>query len=130
MSYPEASTQYNDFKGTAALDEHGAAYKGLAELAAEKGLDLDVYGPLVGFRVNGVDDPRYCAVYMADKSVMGGQSLAEYGEDHSGEIPLVEVTFRATSEELASAIKRLDVVVFMTKSAMKSATVVDEIGLD
>ena len=130
MSYPEASTQYNDYRGTAALDEHGGGFKGLADLAAEKGLDLDKYGPVLGFRMYGVDDPHYCAVYVADKSKMNGATVAEYAAEHNGEVPLVEANFAASSAELATAIKRLDVAVFSNKSAMESATVTEEIQLD
>jgi hypothetical protein len=58
---------------------------------------------------------------------MDGLTVAEYTEQNEGEIPMVKVGFSATSEELAKAIKRLEVVVFKRGGAMNSAKVTQEL---
>lgn len=130
MSHPTASTQYNDFKGTAALDQHGGPEPTIFDLAVQKGLDPDRYGPMIGFSLYGISEPFYCAVFVADKSKLGDQTPAEYANNNDGEIPVVEVSFSATLQELGTTIKRLDVKVFTKSSAITSSNVVEEISLD
>lgn len=128
MQFPEASTQYNDLEGSAALDERGAVAE-ISDLAESKGLELEEYGPVLGFQLSGVEDPHHCAVYVADKSEMEGLTVAEYAEQHDGAIPVVKVGFSATSEELTEAIKRLEVIVFKRGGAMTSTHITNQFQL-
>jgi len=108
----KASVQYNDFRGTIAIDGHEGDF--LEELAAQAEIP-DGYYP-VGFEMwNAIpnDDGSLPLAIVAAQCEQVGHSIDDmikHNQDH-GELPVYRFESRIDFGELRSLMKRLDIKV-------------------
>lgn len=128
MALPTASTQYNDMKGTAAVDWHSATE--LKAFAASKKIDTKRYFPL-GFGFSGVP-PTQFVIYAVDTRLIEPDfdKIYKYAEAQDGTVPIVEFHFTSSLEEASKFLKRLDVVVHTQMASLKEFHSVETIQLD
>ncbi len=118
----KADVQYNDFKGTLAVDGHTGDF--LDELATEAKIPDSYHA--VGFSVwNAIpqDDGSIPLAIVAARCAQVGDSIDEmlkYNEAH-GELPVYRFNSRINFAALLSMMKRLDIKVLV--SALESANV-------
>ena len=110
----KADVQYNDFKGTIAIDGHDGGF--LEELAAQAQIP-DGYYP-VGFEMwNALpdDDGSIPLTIVAARCEQVGHNIDEiikYNQAH-GELPVYRFDSRIDFAELRSLMKRLDIKVLI-----------------
>jgi hypothetical protein len=128
MPLPTASTQYNDMKGTAAVDWHSGSE--LHELAKSKEIDTSRYFP-VGFIFSGVP-PKSFTIHAVDTNLTQPDfdKISEYARAHDGELPIVEFHFTADWDEISKYMKRLEVVVIRDVKHLTSFHTIDNVHLD
>jgi hypothetical protein len=104
----EAETQYNEWKGTAALDD---PQLGTADDVF--GLDPERFGHAVAFSIHGGSEAGVglsmnATVYVLDPSLEGER--AEELTDANGEVPVVRIYgVKATAEDVLSKFKRFKI---------------------
>ena len=107
---------YGDFKGKASADRIDAVSEGLAELAAEKGIDLDGYF-IVGSHFwsgeNHAGRPLHyrIEIYAVSEDEVGDDipAIQKFVDDNGGTLPVREFTIDATIEEYFMCFKRYSV---------------------
>lgn len=117
----DASTQYGDLTGSAALDWHSG--KGdFHDFAAQHcKVDIDRFFPLAfkihpGMNTAATENFLVITVYAADISVVGktGPEIDNYGRTHNSKIPAKSFHGKITLKEFAAYAKRFDVILRRT----------------
>jgi hypothetical protein len=110
----KADVQYNDFKGTIAIDGHEGDF--LNELAAQANIPEGYYP--VGFQMwNAIpnDDDSIPVTIIAARCEQVGHSIDDminYNQNH-GELPVHRFDSRIAFDDLRSLMKRLDIKVLI-----------------
>jgi hypothetical protein len=105
----EADTQHNDLRGTCAFDD--PMFKTMEELF---GLPADIYWVL-GFQiVGGEDQPDHGATVFAveTSAVPNFETLQAMAAANDGDIPVVEIETRITTEQVLRGLKRVSITAF------------------
>ncbi len=105
----DASTQYNDMTGTAAIDWHDFTVHSFAEKC---GIDTRRYFPL-GIKLY-LGDRGYSSVSFAaaEKSIVGEtiDEIESYAKANNGTVPTVRLESGATVEDIRGFAKRFEIV--------------------
>ena len=106
----EASTQYNDLRGTCAIDEHPE--KGWRQFAATHGVDVEKYFPIsFGVYKEGNFESVDIDAVEKDKVASNYKELQNYLEEHGPPIPVVRFHLNATLSDCFDFMKRFTFVV-------------------
>ena len=104
------STQYNDFRGYVAVDEHGDG-RGISSMCKEYGIDLDKYFPygvsIYDSEPVGKNHDLWVKVFLIDKDVYG-HSFDEIAQ-HLGDVELVMKDIRIPYSKIGDYIKRISI---------------------
>ena len=125
---PEASTQYNDMKGTAAADWHPRSE--IFELAKSKGIDTDRYFP-ISLSIHGIEID-YFSIHAVDTQItkQNYDEIYKYAEANNGTLPVVKFNFSSSIDELKKYMKRFSVVLISKISSFKYFDEISEVNLD
>lgn len=119
----DASTQYNDLKGTAALDFHGSLSE-LWDYFKEFKIDLEKYDP-IGIDVYfGEGDFFYLSFLATDK-----EQMEEYKKQNQGKLPVLSISVEETKENFFKKFKRFNVSL-SRKGLEKNFNITREVSLD
>lgn len=100
-----ADVQYNDLKGTVALDFHGGIDGEFHSYAEKKGIDINRYHPIGLKFYIGEMGGFYLSFYCVDNEVK-----EVFSEEHNGKIPIVIFEKEETLTHFLNEVKRLEVV--------------------
>lgn len=104
------STQYNDYRGYVAIDEHGDS-RGIFSMCKENGIDMEKYF-LYGVSIYdsepvGKNHDLWVKVFLIDKDVYG-HSFDEIAQ-HLGDVELVMKDIRIPYSKIGDYIKRISI---------------------
>jgi len=125
---PEASTQYNDMKGTAAADWHSGSE--IFEFAKSKGIDTDRYFP-ISLSIHGIDID-YFSIYAVDTKItkQSFDEIYKYAEANNGTLPVVKFNFSSNINELKKYMKRFSVVLISKMRSLEYFDELSEVNID
>lgn len=113
----KVSTQYNDYKGLSAIDEHGDG-RGFYQLLQENGINTDDYliyaVTMFDFEVVGTHGLSL-KFYLIDRATYGNSFDTVSG--HTGTINLIEKNISIPHADLQKYVKRISIGVVSPISA-------------
>lgn len=116
MPINEASTQYDDAKGTVSIDWHGGTE--IHDWAKDIGVPENYFALGVSLwlgemhpQMAGHDQPFSVTIYAADKAEVGesAEEIISFAKEH-GEVPVREFNGEVFVKDLSKYIKRFELV--------------------
>jgi hypothetical protein len=118
----KANVQYNDMKGTAALDFHGS-FTELWDFARDQGIDTKKYEPI------GID------VYYGETNYFGltflviDKEKAENREYFNGLLPVIEIGVEVSQKDFERRFKRFNIKLTRLGMNLENYELVDSIHI-
>jgi hypothetical protein len=119
----EASVQYNDMKGSAALDFHGS-FSELWDFAKDKGIDTTKYEPI------GID------IYYGESNYFGltflvvDKEKAENRQSHNGLLPVIEISVEESQKDFERRFKRFNIKLTRLGMNLENYELIDSIDIN
>lgn len=119
----KASVQYNDMKGTAALDFHGSLSE-LWDFARDQGIDTKKYEPI------GID------IYYGESNYFGltflviDKEKAENRQYFNGLLPVVEIGVEVSQKDFERRFKRFNIKLTRLGMNLENYELIDSIDIN
>ena len=120
----DASTKYNDLKGTGALDFHGSMTE-LHGYAESFGIDLSKYEPMGLDIYFGEVNFFYLSFLCIDK-----ESSTDYQDQHNGQIPVISISVQETQEDFFSKLKKFNIKLGLDRHGFGQYDLINETNVD